>query len=182
MDGKKCVLVVYDSRSGHTARIARRIWETIKAEGHEADLMNVVEADREGVDWNKYDTIVAGAPVLYGKFRHDFLSFVNKWKSVLDAKANSFFNVSVVARTPAKATPEGNVYCRNFLENNPWHPKDVKCFAGKVDYPNWSWIDTKLIQMIMKMTKGPTEATAVIDYTDWDAVEEYARHCLTLEA
>jgi len=36
--------------------------------------------------------------------------------------------------------------------------------------------------MIMKMTKGPTEMTAVIDYTDWEAVEDYARHCLTLEA
>lgn len=90
--------------------------------------------------------------------------------------------MTVIARNPAKATPEGNVYCRKFLENNPWHPKDVKCFAGKVDYPNWSWIDAKLIQMIMKMTKGPTEMTAVIDYTDWEAVEDYARHCLTLEA
>ena len=127
----KTVLVVYDSRYGHTARIARCIWETIINEGHQAD---------------------------------------------------SFFCVSVVARTPAKATPEGNVYCRKFLENNPWHPKDVKCFAGKVDYPNWGWLDTKLIQMIMKMTKGPTEPTAVIDYTNWDEVAEYARHCLTLEA
>ena len=113
---------------------------------------------------------------------YEFVAFVNKYKAVLDCKANSFFCVSVVARTPAKATPEGNVYCRKFLANNPWKPKDAHCFAGKVDYPNWSWIDTKLIQMIMKMTKGPTEPTAVIDYTDWNDVEEYARHCLTLEA
>ncbi len=178
----KTVLVVYDSRSGHTARIARRIWETIIAEGHQADMMHVLEADREGVDWNKYDLVICGAPVLYGVFRKQFLAFVYRWKAVLDAKPNSFFNVTVIARNPAKATPEGNVYCRKFLENNPWHPKDVKCFAGKVDYPNWSWIDAKLIQMIMKMTKGPTEMTAVIDYTDWEAVEDYARHCLTLEA
>lgn len=101
----KTVLVVYDSRYGHTARIARCIWETIINEGHQADMMNVLEADREGVDWNKYDTVIAGAPVLYGKFRRDFLGFVNKWKSVLDAKANSFFCVSVVARTTCKGYP-----------------------------------------------------------------------------
>ena len=177
----KSVLVVYDSRYGHTARIARRVWETIIAEGHQADLMNVMEADREGVDWNKYDTVVAGAPVLYGKFRTPFVGFVNMWKSVLAAKATRFFCVAVIARIPAKATPEGNVYCRKFLENNPWHPKDVKCFAGKVDYPNWGWLDKKLIQMIMKMTKGPTEPTAVIDYTNWQDVGDYARHVLTLE-
>ena len=82
----KTVLVVYDSRSGHTARIARRIWETIIAEGHQADMMHVLEADREGVDWNKYDLVICGAPVLYGVFRKQFLAFVNRWKAVLDAK------------------------------------------------------------------------------------------------
>ena len=49
----KSVLVLYYSHGGHTARIARRIWETIIAEGHKADLMGIVEADREGVDWNQ---------------------------------------------------------------------------------------------------------------------------------
>ena len=63
----KSVLVLYYSHGGHTARIARRIWETIIAEGHKADLMGIVEADREGVDWNKYDTVIIGCAVIYGK-------------------------------------------------------------------------------------------------------------------
>ena len=37
-----------------------------------------------------------------------------------------------------------------------------------------------MIQLIMKMTKGPTSMDAVIDYTDWEDVKSYARHCLTL--
>ena len=41
----KSVLVLYYSHGGHTARIARRIWETIIAEGHKADLMG----DRKSV-------------------------------------------------------------------------------------------------------------------------------------
>ncbi len=178
----RTVLVVYDSRMGHTARIARRIWETVLAEGHQGDLMSVLEADREGVEWNKYDLVIAGAPVVYGVFRRSFVGFVNRYKAVLDAKANSFFSISLIARTPEKANPEVNVYARKFIANNPWHPKDAVCFAGKVDYPNWGWLDTKMIQLIMKMTKGPTDPTAIIDYTNWDDVEAYARHCLTLEA
>lgn len=55
----KSVLVLYYSHGGHTARIARRIWETVIAEGNQADLMSVVEADREGIDWNKYDLVIA---------------------------------------------------------------------------------------------------------------------------
>lgn len=178
----KSVLVLYYSHGGHTARIARRIWETIIAEGHKADLMGIVEADREGVDWNKYDTVIIGCAVIYGKMNRELVAFVNRFKAVLDAKATSFFSVSLIARAEAKCTPEGNLYTRKFLENNPWKPKDAHCFAGKVDYPNWGWLETKAIQMIMKMTKGPTEPTAIIDYTNWDDVPEYARHCLTLQA
>ena len=36
-------------------------------------MMHVLEADREGVDWNKYDLVICGAPVLYGVFRKQFL-------------------------------------------------------------------------------------------------------------
>ena len=176
----KSVLVLYYSRSGHTARVARRIWETLVAEGNQADMMDVIEADREGVQWDKYDLYIVGCPVLFGTYPKAFYEFVGKHKDMLNAKPHSFFNVSVVARTPIKATPEGNRYMQKFLQKSPWVPRDVKCIAGKVDYPNWGWLDTKMIQMIMKMTKGPTDPTAVIDYTDWEDVKTYARHCLTL--
>ena len=94
----KSVLVLYYSHGGHTARIARRIWETIIAEGHKADLMGIVEADREGVDWNKYDTVIIGCAVIYGKMNRELVAFVNRFKAVLDAKATSFFSVSLIAR------------------------------------------------------------------------------------
>ena len=100
----KSVLVLYYSHGGHTARIARRIWETIIAEGHKADLMGIVEADREGVDWNKYDTVIIGCAVIYGKMNRELVAFVNRFKAVLDAKATSFFSVSLIARAPRKAT------------------------------------------------------------------------------
>lgn len=174
------VLVVYHSQGGHTARIARRIWETVIAEGNQADMMSVVEADREGVDWDKYDLIIVGAPVMYGKYPKIFMNFVEKHKTVLNSKTHSFFNVSLMARSPLKATPEANRYMQRFLKKSPWNPRDVKCIAGKVDYPNWSWIDKKIIQIIMTMVKGPTDPNTVIDYTDWEDVKSYARHCLTL--
>jgi menaquinone-dependent protoporphyrinogen oxidase len=49
-----------------------------------------------------------------------------------------------------------------------------------VDYPAWPWHERVMIQMIMKMTHGPTDKTAVIDYTNWDDAAAYGRHLLTL--
>jgi len=176
----KSVLVLYCSVRGHTARVARRICAAVVAAGGKAEMMEVKEAVHEGVRWRDYDVVVVGAPVIYGTYDKELLQFVADHKTQLDAKPNSFFNVSVVARTPAKATVTGNRYMQKFLQLSPWRPRDLKVIAGKVDYPAWPWYAVIMIQLIMKMTDGPTDRKAVIDYTNWADVEAYGRHVLTL--
>jgi menaquinone-dependent protoporphyrinogen oxidase len=176
----KSVLVLFWSQGGHTARIARKICESIEAAGSRGEMMDINEAVHEGVDWDQYDVVALGAPVLYGTYDKSVLQFIKDYQARLEAKPSSFFNVSVVARTPEKATVEGNRYMQKFLQLSPWKPRDLKVLAGKVDYPSWGWLDTIMIQMIMKFTHGPTDKTAVIDYTDWDDVDAYGRHLLTL--
>jgi menaquinone-dependent protoporphyrinogen oxidase len=176
----KSVLVLYCSLRGHTARVARRICESVTAAGGRAEMMEIKEARHEAVDWGRYDVLVVGAPVIYGTYDKAFLEFVRDHKAQLDSKPNSFFNLSVVARTPAKATVEGNRYMQKFLQISPWKPKDLKVIAGKVNYPAWRWYDVLMIQMIMKMTHGPTDRRTVIDYTEWADVDAYGRHVLGL--
>lgn len=174
------ILLLYQSRMGHTARVARRIGESIDGAGGRCHLMPINEAIYEGVDWSLADVVVIGAPVIYGTYHKNVFRFIRQHQAELERRPNSFFNVSVVARNPEKATVEGNRYMQKFLELSPWRPKDLKVFAGKVDYPSWSWYDTLMIQLIMKMTKGPTDRSAVIDYTDWNQVRAYGQHVLTL--
>ena len=176
----KSVLVLYMSRGGHTARIARRICEGVAEGGGRAEMMDVNEAVHEGVDWGRYDVVAFGAPVLYGTYDKSVFEFVARHRTALESRPNSFFNVSVVARTPEKATVEGNRYMQKFLELSPWRPKHLKVIAGKVDYPSWKWYERLMIQLIMKYTHGPTDPRSVIDYTDWDAVRAYGKHLLTL--
>jgi menaquinone-dependent protoporphyrinogen oxidase len=174
------VLILYMSRGGHTARIARHLCESIAAAGGHAVMMDLVEARHEGVDWNSCDVVALGAPVLYGKYDRSVLDFVALNRAQLEARPNSFFNVSVVARVPEKSTVAGNRYMQKFLQLSPWQPRDLKVIAGKVDYPAWPWLDRFMIRLIMKMTHGPTDTRAVIDYTNWDDVRAYGEHLLTL--
>ena len=177
----KSVLVLFMSRGGHTARIARHICASAVASGGRAEMMDLVEAEGEGVDWQRYDVVALGAPVLYGTYDKSVFRFIERHRAELASKPNSFFNVSVVARTPEKATIEGNRYMQKFLQLSPWKPRDLKVIAGKVDYPSWPWHERVMIQMIMKFTHGPTDPKTVIDYTKWDDVADYGRHLLALE-
>ncbi len=176
----RSILVLYGSRRGHTARIARRLCDAVAEAGGRAEMMEITEATHEGVAWDRYDVVALGAPVIYGTYDRAVLQFVTEHRAELEGKPNSFFNVSVVARTPAKATVEGNRYMQKFLQLSPWKPKDLKVIAGKVNYPAWRWYDVLMIQLIMKMTGGPTDRRAVIDYTDWADVAAYGRHLLEL--
>ena len=176
----RSVLVLYMSRRGHTARVARRLCEGIVEAGGRAEMMDLNEASHEGVDWDRYDVVALGAPVLYGSYHKSVFRFIAENREVLERKPSSFFNVSVVARTPEKATTEGNRYMQKFLKLSPWKPRDLKVFAGKVDYPAWTWYETLMIQIIMKFTHGPTDPASVIDYTNWEDVRAHARHLLRL--
>ncbi|ACJ26899.1 Protoporphyrinogen oxidase [Shewanella piezotolerans WP3] len=176
----KSVLVLYYSRGGHTARISRAIADRIVSEGHQCDMMHINEAKAEGLDWSKYDAVALGACVLYGSYHKSVFEFVTEHQAEFAAKPASFFSVNVVARNPEKRVPENNKYLQKFIELSPWKPQDVKVIAGKVDYPSWRWYDRWMIQFIMKMTNGPTDPTSVIDYTDWQDVDAYADHLVTL--
>lgn len=131
---------------------------------------------REGVDWSKHDFVLCGFPVVYGTYHPNVYEFVRNNCTELDRKPNAMFNVTVVARTPFKATVEGNRYMQKFLERSPWRPRDLKCFAGKIDYPHLNLFDKKCIQLIMKITNGPTDPSMCIDFTDWEDVKQYAKH------
>ena len=177
----KNVLMAYYSHAGHTSRIARTIRETIIEAGHGCDTYELIEICREGISWEKYDIVITGCPIVYGFYHSSLWEYIRLFQDRLEERPHSFFNVTVVSRTPAKALPEGNRYLQRFLQKSPWKPRDIKCFAGKVDYPNWTWYQTLAIQFIMALTQGPTDRNATVDFTDWDDVRAYALHCLTLD-
>ena len=87
----KSVLVLYWSRGGHTARIARRICESVGEGGGRAEMMDLNEAVHEGVDWGRYDVIALGAPVLYGTYDKGVFAFVGQHRASLESRPSSFF-------------------------------------------------------------------------------------------
>lgn len=173
------VLVLYYSRGGHTAQISRAIAQHITMSGGECDVVNIHDVKHD-IDWAQYHVIALGACVLYGSYHKSVFEFVKRYQTELAKVPNSFFCVNVVARNPEKRVPENNKYLQKFLLLSPWQPQDVKIIAGKVDYPAWPWYDSLMIRLIMKMTDGPTDPKAIIDYTDWEDVKRYAEHLLAM--
>ncbi|QYJ75462.1 menaquinone-dependent protoporphyrinogen IX dehydrogenase [Shewanella sp. FJAT-52076] len=173
-------LLIYFSRGGHTRKISEAIAARLEACGHGCTLMSVSDALQNPPEWDAFEVVALGACVLYGSYDKSVFELVDRFGGVLSSKVSSFYCVNVVARNPEKRIPENNKYLQKFLALSPWQPGDLKIIAGKVDYPAWPWYDALMIRLIMKMTNGPTDPKAVIDYTDWKDVDAYADHLATL--
>jgi menaquinone-dependent protoporphyrinogen oxidase len=167
------ILILYSTTDGHTIEICRRLQQVIEQQACQATLFPM--ADKNWPDLEKFDRIVIGASIRYGKHQPLVTEFINRHQSILERKPNAFFSVNVVARKPEKNRPETNPYMRKFLQKISWKPDRLAVFAGKLDYPSYGWLDRNAIRFIMWITKGPTDPKAVVEFTDWKQVEEFGR-------
>ena len=114
------ILIIYSSTDGHTKTICERIKNFLNDE-------NLVELlpleDAKKIDLSKFEKIVIGASIRYGKHSNELYKFINFNKSILNQKQCAFFSVNVVARKPEKNTAETNPYINKFLKISKWKPK-----------------------------------------------------------
>ena len=167
------ILILYSTVDGQTLRICERMKAVVEALGNEVVLASIDDSDGSGM--SSCDKVVIGASIRYGKHRQSVFDFIETNRRVLDAVPTAFFSVNIVARKPEKNRPETNPYLRKFLQRTPWKPKRLAVFAGRLDYPACRFYDRWAIQFIMWMTKGPTDSSTVVEYTDWQAVDAFAQ-------
>ena len=167
------ILIIYSTTDGQTRRICERLREVIAGADHAVELVAIDE--RPEFDLAKYDRIVVGARIRYGKHAPEVVRFISENAKVLNAGPHAFFSVNVVARKPEKNRPETNPYVIKFLKQIPWRPREVEVFAGRIDYSLYGFVDRQMIRFIMWITKGPTALDTVAEFTNWGRVEAFGR-------
>ena len=165
-------IIVYSSTDGHT----KKICEVIKNNITHRESTNIVPLNEAfKLNLNKYNQIIIGASIRYGKHSSNIYKFVEVNKDILEKKKSAFFSVNVVAIKPEKNTPKTNPYIVKFLKKTNWKPNKVGVFAGKIDYPNLNFLNKNIIRFIMYMTSGPTDTKNTYEFTNWQAVKSFAK-------
>ena len=163
-------LIIYSTTDGQT----KKICEIIKKNSTNKNFFEVISLEEAfHKDIEKYDKIIIGASIRYGRHSAKVYEFIEKKKNTLNKKKSAFFSVNVVARKPEKSTPETNPYIRKFLKKSSWVPKKLGVFAGKIDYPKLGFINKSVIRLIMFITSGPTNINNTYEFTDWHNVKKF---------
>ncbi len=165
-------LIIYSSTDGQTKIICDRL-ANFSSNPKKIKIIPLSEVDK--FDLSKFNQIIIGASIRYGKHSKNLYKFIHLNKNILEQKKSVFFSVNVVARKSKKNTPETNPYIKKFLKISKWKPSKIGVFAGKVDYPNYGFFDKYVIKLIMFLTNGPTDTSQSYEFTDWSKVDDFAR-------
>lgn len=168
------ILLLYSSRFGQCKRIANTLAQELTPLGCICEVLNIEEDSTLEKAIDKYDCVIITASIRYGYYHKKVGIFVQKHLQALQNTLDVFIPVNLVARKPERRTLESNSYVRKFLEKTAWKPKLLNIQPGALNYPAYNFIDRMMIKLIMKMTKGETDTTKSIDYTDWNEIKAYA--------
>ena len=116
----KSTLIIYSTTDGQTKNICSRIGEFLSNDTP-PKIISLNEATKD--DIKKYDQVIIGASIRYGKHKRELFEFININLDELTKKDNAFFSVNVVARKSEKNTPETNPYMQKFLLKTSWVPQ-----------------------------------------------------------
>ena len=160
-------IFIYSTSNGQSLKICNAINKNKESLIIDIDKIKTVEL-------NKFDQIIIGASVKYGDHNKKIYDFIKNNKILLETKKTGFFSVNATARKSEKNKPETNPYVIKFLKKTNWTPDNIGVFAGKIDFPNYNFLEKYIIKVIMWITNGPTDTSKTFEFTDWEDVKEFS--------
>jgi menaquinone-dependent protoporphyrinogen oxidase len=176
------VLLVFASTHGHTAKIAARIAEGLRAEG--VGEVNVRDAaDAGDIDPAAHRAVIVGGSLHAGHHQEQLVDWVRSHRAALDDRPSAFFSVSLTAADDTDEAREATQRCiDDFLAETGWTPARSVAIAGALQYREYSVFTRTLVRLMMRRGGHPTDTSHDYDYTDWEAVERFGREFATLVA
>jgi len=167
------ILILHASHYGHTASIAERIAFSLRGDGHIPVLLDTPEllaAQMEGSD-----AVVIGSPIRFGRHDARMQHAVHENAGKLNRMPNGFFSVSLSASRPGKTMRDARRCVEEFVSATGFQPRICALFGGALAYTRYpAWLRW-LMRFISGRQGGSVDTTRDHDYTDWSAVEAFAR-------
>jgi menaquinone-dependent protoporphyrinogen oxidase len=164
----------YATRDGQSRRIATHIAGRLEASGIGAVPEDLAKAAPTSATLAQAPLLVVVAAVRYGRHLPEADRFLAAYRALPSPPPLVLASVNLTARKPGKDTAEGNAYLRKSIARHRLRPVLATAIAGRLDYARYRWLDRQIIRFIMKLTGGPTEPNACVEYTSWDAVDALA--------
>jgi len=169
------VPVFYATTEGQTKRIAEVIAGSLRFEGLESEAIPLSRR-MTAIDWREITGVVVGASIHAGRHQREAREFVMREAGQLGSRPSAFFSVSLSAgsRNP-KEVDAAHGIATAFVQAAGWQPQRLACFAGRLAYTKYGFFTRWMMKRIAAKEGAPTDTSRDHEFTNWDAVREFAR-------
>jgi menaquinone-dependent protoporphyrinogen oxidase len=165
-------LVVFHTSEGQTARIAERIASVLRNLECSVDVRSVDAAPAPA----SYDAVVVGDSIHAVHHSRPLTHYLAEHAAELNTMPSALFQVSLTSTNPDdEHTAAARALVRELIDRTEFQPKIVGLFAGALVYQQYGWLKRRIMRAIVKREGGDTDMSRDYEYTDWAAVERFAR-------
>lgn len=173
------VLVVFHSGEGQTEKIADRIARELERRGALVTLHEASSAPPP----TACDAVVIGDSIHGGRHSRQLARWVERYEAELGAVPVAMFQVSLTSAVDDDVhAGEANRLVQQFLDATGLDPAMVGLFAGALAYTRYGWLKRAVMKRIVASEGGDTDTSRDHEYTDWDAVDDFAADVCALAA
>jgi menaquinone-dependent protoporphyrinogen oxidase len=169
------VLVVYASRHGATAGIAKRIGEVLRSSG---DIYALVADAAEKPDPKEFDAYVIGSAAYVGKWEKAAVDFVHRHQALLASKPVWLFSSGPVGTE--RIDKKGQSVLQDpstVTELRPiLRPRGTQVFFGAWDP---SVPSASFAEQIVRRLPAVKDLLPTGDFREWPVIEAWAREIAT---
>ena len=166
------VLILYATTEGHTARVAERMAQRLREQGHAVEALRAEQGAAQP-HLEPYDGVIVGASVHYGRHPGHLRALLRKHLAALGARRSAFFSVSLSAGGPGAKPLAARRYVETFLRQVGWQPQQSAAFGGALQYSKYGAFKRLLMILFVSLAGGDTDTSRDYEYTDWDAVDRF---------
>jgi len=169
------ILVCYGTGEGQTRKVARRIAGTLEDRGHTATVVNADDCPPE-FDVDDFDAALVGGSIHAGRHQASVRSFVGANRDGLLGRPSGFFQVSRFSAAPDRERQElAKSIADDLFSETGWYPDLLGLFGGAIRYSMYGFVKRQMVRWWARRTTGDTDTSRDYEYTDWNAVERFAR-------
>lgn len=169
-------IVIYATCEGQTERIAERCADVMRASGVPTDTFDVTKHDVVELAVESYDAVMFGSSLHYGEHDARIGWCIREHRQHLATIPTAFFSVSLgIISKHAKDRAEAEWLANEFLRDAVLKPTTRACFAGALRYSQYNGLKKRMMRWIAEKSGSKTETTRDYEYTNWNAVERFAK-------
>jgi len=166
------ILIIYGTVEGQTRKIARFMEDVLQKNKHQ---VVVADANSEPPSPETFDAVLVGSSIHVQAYQSSVKHYVMENANALNNMPSAFFSVCMAVASDIKEEHEdAHHVAEDFLNETGWYAKETSHIAGALKYTKYNYFKKLAMRMIAKKQSGATDTSQDHEYTDWEAVKNFA--------